>query len=298
MTYDLRLETNDDSFMNILIYTGKDATGSRLWHLFLFLTAVMIFAVPENINAQRSKPVYQTDFSSKDYVDTAAPMIWLDAHMAYHFPMGNLRTMFKNNFAVGPGFTFKSKSNWTVGFHFDYMFNANMRDPDFFNGTLANEEGIVIDGNGLVSQGGITAEGRYWTLGADFGKIIPVNRWKNSGIWLRIGGGYFSHRLRLNDVSHQYPQLDDNYAKGYDRRSGGFVLSQFIGYQFVRKNRMLNFFVGVEFHEMWTRPNRNYVFFEGPTADMPYKFSGLVGFKAGWNIPLYERKTTTTFYYR
>ena len=163
---------------------------------------------------------------------------------------------------------------------------------------LANDDGIVIDGNGLVSHGGITAEGRYWTLGADFGKIIPVDRWKNSGIWLRIGAGYFSHRLRLNDVSNQYPQLDNNYAKGYDKRSGGFALNQFIGYQFVRKNRMLNFYSGIEFYEIWTKPNRNYVFFEGPTADMPSKFSGLIGFKAGWNIPLYERKTTTTFYYQ
>ncbi|MBQ5992910.1 MAG: hypothetical protein IJL57_01055 [Bacteroidales bacterium] len=280
------------------IHTEKDVAGGRLLHLFLFFAAVFVFLSPENIVAQRSKPVYQTDFSSKDYVDTAAPMIWLDAHLAYHFPVGDLHKMFKNNFAVGPGFTFKSRSNWTVGFHFDYMFNANMRDPNFFNGTLANEQGTVIDGNGLVSHGGITAEGRYWAAMADFGKIIPVDRWKNSGIWLRLGAGYFSHRLRLNDYSNQYPQLDGDYARGYDRRSGGFVLSQFIGYQFVRKNRMLNFFIGVEFHEMWTRPNRNYVFFEGPTGDMPYKFSGLVGFKAGWNIPLYERKTTTTFYYR
>ena len=206
--------------------------------------------------------------------------------------------MFKNNFAVGPGFTFKSASNWTVGFHFDYMFGANMRDSAFFNGTLANDQGIVIDGNGLVSQGGITAEGRYWTVQADFGKIIPVNRWKNSGIWLRLGAGYFSHRLRLDDFGNQYPQLEGNYAKGYDRRSGGFVLNQFVGYQFVRKNRMLNFYIGLEFHEMWTKPNRNYVFYEGPTDDMKAKFSGMVGFKAGWNIPLYERKTTTTFYYR
>ena len=260
------------------IHTEKDVASNRLLHLFLFLASAFFLFAPQNVDAQGGKPVYQTDFSSKDYVDTAAPMIWLDAHMAYHFPMGNLRTMFKNNFAVGPGITFKSKSNWTVGFHFDYMFNANMRDPNFFNGTLANEDGIVIDGNGLVSPGGITAEGRYWTLQADFGKIIPVDRWKNSGIWLRIGGGYFS--------------------QGYDRRSGGFVLSQFIGYQFVRKNRMLNFFIGVEFHEMWTKPNRNYVFYEGPTEGMTAKFSGLIGFKAGWNIPLYERKTTTTFYYR
>lgn len=279
-------------------HKGKDVVAVRLPHLFLFFTIAFAVTIPQNTQAQRSKPVYQTDFSSKNYVDTAAPMIWLDAHLAYHFPFGELGKMFKNNFAVGPGFTFKSRSNWTVGFHVDYMFNANMRDPNFFNGTLANDHGIVIDGNGLVSQGGITAEGRYWTVQADFGKIIPVDRWKNSGIWLKLGAGYFSHRLRLDDFGKQYPQLDGNYAKGYDRRSGGFVLSQFVGYQFVRKNRMLNFFIGLEFHEMWTKPNRNYVFFEGPTNEMKAKFSGLVGLKAGWNIPLYEKKTTTTFYYR
>lgn len=279
-------------------HKGKDVVAVRLPHLFLFFSIAFAVTIPQNTQAQRSKPVYQTDFSSKNYVDTAAPMIWLDAHLAYHFPFGELGKMFKNNFAVGPGFTFKSRSNWTVGFHVDYMFNANMRDPNFFNGTLANDHGIVIDGNGLVSQGGITAEGRYWTVQADFGKIIPVDRWKNSGIWLKLGAGYFSHRLRLDDFGKQYPQLDGNYAKGYDRRSGGFVLSQFVGYQFVRKNRMLNFFVGLEFHEMWTKPNRNYVFFEGPTNEMKAKFSGLVGLKAGWNIPLYEKKTTTTFYYR
>lgn len=280
------------------IRTEKDVASNRLLHLFLLLASAFFLFAPQSVDAQGSKPVYQTDFSSKDYVDTAAPMIWLDAHLAYHFPAGNLRSMFKNNFAVGPGLTFKTSSNWTIGLHFDYMFGANMRDSAYFNGTLANDDGVVIDGNGLVSPGGITAEGRYWTIGADIGKIIPVDRWKNSGIWLRIGGGYFSHRLRVDDFSNQYPQLDGNYAKGYDHRSGGFALNQFIGYQFVRKNRMLNFFVGIEIYEIWTKPNRNYVFFEGPTDGMPMKFSSLIGFKAGWNIPLYERKTTTTFYYR
>ena len=286
--------------MKRLSYIGKDVAGSRLLHLFLLfaLTAVALLALPQQAVAQKTKPVYQTDFSSKDYVDTAAPMIWLDAHMSYHIPVGALRTMYKNNFAVGPGFTFKSRNNWTVGFHVDYMFNAKMRDPEFFNGTLANDNGIIIDGNGLVSRGGIQAEGRYWTVQAELGKIIPVDRWKNSGVWLRIGAGYSSHRLRLDDFSHQYPQLDGDYVKGYDRRCGGFVLNQFVGYHFVRKNRMLNFTVGLEFHEMWTKPNRNYIFFEGPTDDMKAQFSGLIGFRVGWNIPLYEQKTTTTFYYR
>lgn len=225
-------------------------------------------------------------------------MIWLDAHFGYYFPIGYLNTMFRNNFNIGPGLTFKTKNNWTLGIYADYMFGGNLRDPNFFNGTLANDEGIIIDGNGLVSRGGITAEGRYWSVGASFGKIIPLDRWKNSGLWIKIGAGYFSHKLRLDDFSNQYPQLEGNYVKGYDRRSGGFDLNEFIGYQFVHRNRMLNFFAGLEFHQIWTKPNRNYVFFEGPTAEMDTQFSGLIGFVIGWNIPLYERKTTTTFYYR
>lgn len=280
------------------LHTGKDATGSCLLHLFLFFAVIFAVLSPEKATAQREKPVYQTDFSDRNYVDTMAPMLWLDAHFSYFFPIGELRSMFKNNFSIGPGLTFKTATNWTIGIYGDYMFGADMRDPNFFNGTLANDDGIVIDGNGLVSPGGITAEGRYWAVGMTIGKIIPLDRWKNSGLWMRIGGGYFSHRLRLDDFGKQYPQLDGDYNKGYDRRSGGFDLNEFIGYQFVHKNRMLNFYAGIEFHQMWTKPNRNYVFFEGSTSDMKAKFSGLIGFKVGWNIPLYERKTTTTFYYR
>lgn len=268
---------------------------AKLLILTLFFCSLLFFA--NSLSAQRSRPVYKTDFSSKNYIDTMAPMLWLDAHFSYHFPIGNLRTMFKNNWSIGPGLTFKTKNNWTIGAHFSYMFGANVRDLTIFNGNLANEDGIIIDGNGLV-ENGITSDGRYWTFGADFGKIIPVGRWKNSGIWLRIGAGYFGHKLRIDDYGNQFPQLSSDYVKGYDRRSSGFVLNEFIGYEFVRKNRVLNFYVGIEFHQMWTKPNRNYIFFEGPTADMPYKFSGLIGIKAGWNIPLYERKTVTTFYYR
>ena len=64
--------------MKRLSYIGKDVAGSRLLHLFLLfaLTAVALLALPQQAVAQKTKPVYQTDFSSKDYVDTAAPMIW------------------------------------------------------------------------------------------------------------------------------------------------------------------------------------------------------------------------------
>jgi hypothetical protein len=36
--------------------------------------------------------------------------------------------------------------------------------------------------------------------------------------------------------------------------------------------------------------------FAGSTDNLPRKFSGLFGIKAGWNLPFYEKKRVTTFY--
>lgn len=239
----------------------------------------------------------RTDFKDKNYVDTSATMVWAGVNMAGHLPMGYLKEWFKPNLSVGANVLYKSKSNWTLDAAFSYMFGANIRDTSFaFLGDLANDDGIVWDGNGMKAT--LYFEGRYWMFGLGVGKIIPVNRWKNSGVWLRFGAGYFGHKIRINDYDHQVPQLDKNYLKGYDHLSGGFAMTQFVGYLFNQKNRILNFYGGIEFYECWTKPMRNYIFYEGPTAGMKSRFSGLVSLKVGWNIPLYEKKSVTTFYYR
>lgn len=242
---------------------------------------------------------YRTDFSSKDYVDTPATMLWLGPSLSGQLPMGALKQTFKANLALGANFTAKTKKNWTFDLSFSYMFGSNLRDKSAsFLGDMVNEVGgeyLILDGNGLESQ--LYFEGRYWYVGPSVGKVIPVNRWKNSGIWIRFGAGYFGHKIRINDYDNQVPQLMDDYKKLYDHRSAGFAMNQFIGYLFIQKNRILNFYGGIEFYEIWTKPNRNYVFPEGPTDNMKSKFSGLVGLKIGWNIPLYEKKSVTTFYY-
>lgn len=258
--------------------------------IFIILTCCLL---PGYTKAQS----YRTDFSSKDYVDTAATMVWTGVNMAGHLPLGNLREWFKPNLSVGTGVTIKTKNNWTFEVNFNYMFQSNLRDTSAaFLGDMVDEYGRIMDGNGMKAT--LYLEGRYWNFGAGIGKIIPVNRWKNSGIWLKYNAGYFGHKIRINDYDHQIPQLLDDYVKGYDHRSSGFAMNEFIGYLFIQKNRLLNFYGGIEFYQMWTKPNRNYIFYEGPTADLKYKFSGLIGLKIGWNIPLYEKKSVTTFYYK
>ncbi len=258
-----------------------------LWLVILALSPCLLLG----------QPYYRTDFKDKKYVDTAATMLWAGVNIGGQLPVGTLHEWFKPNLSVGVDLTLKTKSNWTIDFAANYMFGAKLRDTTFaFLGDLY-QNNIIYDGNGFKANG-LSLEGRYWFFGLGVGKVIPVDRWKNSGIWIKHNMGYFGHFIRINDYDHQIPQLDGDYKKGYDHLSAGFAMNQFIGYLYIQKNRVLSFYAGIEFYEIWSKPARNYIFNEGPTDNMKNTFSGLIGLRFGWNIPLYEKKSVTTFYYR
>lgn len=254
------------------------------------LIPVLLFFLPFSGKSQ---------INDKSAIDSAVNMIWTGANFAYHFPGGQIAEIFKGNFNVGTGFTYKTASNWTWSANFNYLFGSKMKrnDIEFMKslfGDVFNSHNQIIDGNGQSAT--VYFEGRYWNVGAGIGKIIPVNRWKNSGIWINTNFGFFQHKIFINIFQNDIPQLSDDYKKGYDRRSSGFFMSQFIGYLFMQKVRVASFYGGIEIYEIWTKPDRSYIFTEGPTEGMKNKFSLLVGIKIGWVVPLYEKKKTTNFY--
>ena len=158
---------------------------------------------------------------------------------------------------------------------------------------MLTSNGDLIDGNGQKAT--IYFEGRYWNLSASFGKIVPLDKWKNSGLWFRADFGFFEHKIRINDPDSQIPQLLGDYKKGYDQRAGGFCMTQFIGYVFMRKVRVTSFYAGVEVSEIWTKSNRNFQFLLHG-KDESKKFSVLLGIKVGWIIPIYEKRKIETLY--
>lgn len=227
-------------------------------------------------------------------IDTATLMVWTGANFAYQFPFGTLRETFKANMNIGFDVTLKSSSNWTYSFDFNYLFGSKVRNQAGILGDdMLTSHGDLIDGNGMIAT--IYLEGRYWNLSLGLGKIIPFGKWRNSGLWLRLNGGYFEHKVRINDVDNQVPQLSGDYKKGYDQRAGGFCLTQFVGYVFMRKVRVASFYAGLEVSEIWTKSNRNYSFLL-MGKDNSKKFSVLFGPKIGWVIPLYEKRKIQTLY--
>jgi len=259
-------------------------------------------------------PVFSQEFYRRDikYVDTATFMVWASPNFSVQIPFGKgyLATTFEHNYSIGLDFTFKTKTNWTIDVGFNYMFGSKIKKQcKDVVGDMAIE--IVKDttyaffsgaGNNLVL---LAWEGRYWNFGASFGKIIPLNRWKNSGLWLKFGMGYFGHKIYFNDTKNLFPQiaLDKKkgiyYRYGYDQHASGVALNQFFGYLFMQKRRALSFYAGIECWEIFSKPDRGYIFvgeLKGKTDRLPRKFSGLVGFKIGWVLPFYEKTRTTTLY--
>ena len=230
----------------------------------------------------------------KDQIDTTTNMLWGSVSFAYQWPFGSLKETFKSNMNLGVDFTYKTKKNWTYSVDFNYLFGAKLRDqPAVVGADMLTSNGDLIDGNGLKAT--IYLEGRYWNVSLGVGKIFPFGRWRNSGIWVKLNGGYFEHKIRINDPDDQIPQLAGDYRKGYDQRCAGFCLTQFVGYLFMQKVRVASFYAGFEISEIWSKSIRNFNFVL-MGKDESNKFSVLIGPKVGWIIPLYEKRKIQTLY--
>jgi len=270
----------------------------------LFLLTLSLFM----LNNILSQEYYRRE---NKYVDTATFMIWASPNFSVQFPFGKgyLSSTFDFNYNIGLDFTFKTKSNWTFDVMGNYMFGSKIiKKPQDILGDMVivtydskgGEKYVFFNaaGNNNVV---LTYEGRYWYLGATVGKIFPLDRWKNSGLWLKCGVGFFGHKIHFTDPNNFFPQIDQKtYRLGYDQRSSGVALNQFFGYLFMQKRRVLSFYIGVEVWEIFSKPDRGYIFagdMKGPTDQLKNKFSGLVGVKIGWVLPFYEKKRVTTFYY-
>ena len=124
-------------------------------------------------------------------------------------------------------------------------------------------------------------------------KFIENN--KNSGIFMYVGLGYMQHKINIYDVDKTLPQITGNLKKGYDRLTGGPAAEQFIGYMFLARNRLVNWFAGIEIQEGFTTGLRGYQY-DLMGTDNKQRHDILFGIKLGWMLPLYQ-KAPKEFYY-
>ena len=200
------------------------------------------------------------------------------------FPFGNMGDLYGRTLKFTLGGERITKSNWIYGIEFSYMFGDNIKQDVISNLRLPNGEILGADN----AYADVFTRGRGLFLGANFGKLIPLNSTSRSGLRITGAAGILLHYVRIKDEASSLPQIEGDYLKGYDRLSRGFAVREFVGYQHVSENKRINFYVGLEFTQGFTASVRDVNFDTGLATDKERKFDGIIGLKAAWILPFHD----------
>lgn len=215
-------------------------------------------------------------------------------HFAWQWPTGDLEERFGQNGSAGAAFSIKDRRNFHYGIEFGYMFGNTVKEPGLIQ-NLLTENNEILDNEGKIAI--LNIQQRGYTVMLTFGKLFPVvGPNPNSGILLKVGGGFMQHKIRIEHQENYIAPLEGEYQKGYDRLTNGLAISQFIGYYHMSNSRLANFFIGVESFQGFTQGRRD-LNFDTRTTDNEPRLDILTGFRGGWFIPMYKRKPSEFYYY-
>ncbi len=201
----------------------------------------------------------------------------------FQIPGGDFADRFGTSTSIGLGFDLITSKNYIFGTNHEFIFGPHVKEDVLSN--LRTNDGKIIGSDQLLTNVFLRERGLSSTV--FFGKLIPISKSnRRSGIRFTLGPGFLVHKMRLLDEKKTVPQVKGDYAYGYDRLTWGFSASEFIGYQYLSKDNRINFFVGVEFIQGFTKNQRAYDF-NTMKHDEKKRLDLLFNFKATWSLPFY-----------
>jgi len=212
----------------------------------------------------------------------------------FHTSGGDLKDRFGWGSLLGGEIEYLLKSNWAISLDASFIFGRRVFENPI--SPLIGRDSLLIGNN--FSQATIFLRQRGFYTGVSIGKLFPVSKKnKKSGIKLDLGLGLFQHKIRIQDDPESFvPILSGDYKKGYDRLTNGLAFRQFIGYQHLAKNRLINVYAGFEFTQAFTQNRRTYNF-DTMGPDDTKRLDLLHSFKVGWILPFYIGEEGEEIYY-
>lgn len=222
-------------------------------------------------------------FCQKKLPTQYAPLS-IDFNFGAQNPTGELSKRFGSNLCIGVGFERISlPTGWIFAINGSYLFGQTVYEDVLSK--IRTPEGEILSDIGNYASVELRQRGFYF--GGQFGKIFKLsdngNRFR--GIRATFGVGFLQHKIRIQDNNNSAPQIAAPYDAGYDRLTNGFALTQFIGYQVVSRDKKINFYLGFDFTEGFTK-NRRAFNYDTRQRDDAARLDLLYGFRVGWSIPL------------
>lgn len=222
----------------------------------------------------------QTESTEPADIDGIPAAYLIDFYFGMHEPGGDMGEDYFHNFSFGGNLQFLSDNNWLFGLGAQTLFADRTRDDVL--AMLRAENGMIINSRGQLADAILGMRGVYG--GAHIGRLFSIGKADSRiAIQVEAGPGYLQHWTRVRIVGDDIPSLEPEDIKGYDRRTSGFALREFVGFRYMMKSSLFNLFVGAEAIQGFTQNRRawNYHSF-GP--DNEPRMDLFWGFKAGFGI--------------
>ncbi len=235
-----------------------------------------------------------TLLSQRNVKDSVLTSTQIGFAYSYQFPMGDLDKRFGSNHNLGASIYYKTKGGWFIGAEGGFIFGKKVYEPGLMQ-NLITDRGEILDDNGSLAE--VHIEERGWTITAGGGKLFNIiGPNPNCGLLIRGGIGFMQHKIRLEHQLNPIGQLEDEYLEGYDRLTNGLALTQFVGYLHTGSSRLVNFYVGIEATEAFTRGKRA-IYFDTQQVDNDPRLDALIGIRVGWILHVYKRLPETYYLY-
>jgi len=251
--------------------------------ILFYITVLLLFIL---------QPVTgQSDEAAPTFVNAASTNFIIG--MGYDVPMGDLADRFGSSLSFKLAVERQTTSDWIYGGQLDYQFGTTVKEDVLAHVRLSN--GNILGGN--QSYANIFQRQRGLFIGGTIGRFVRMSDQYKSGLKVSLSAGVYQHFIRIIDDLRSFSQLNDPYDKGYDRLTRGLGLKQFVGWQYLSEDNRVNFYIGLEFTQAFTKSVRDYNFDTGQLADKSGRFDGLISLKAGWVFPWYSGYEDTEIFY-
>ena len=239
-----------------------------------------------------------TAFSQQDTIKHKSwheNVIGVSGFYSLQSPFGELADRYGLNSDIGIYPFFMLRSNFTFGLEFNYMFGSQLKgDAAHILDQLTTNNGQVLNTNGEYAN--IVLSERGFFAGGKIGKIFYLKKGKKIAMITNLGIGLLQHKIRIEVEGNNVPGLYGDYAKGYDRLTNGLAINQFLGVGYMPLYSPINFFIGVEVNEAWTKNRRDFNF-DTMERDNHLRHDYLFGIKAGWIITIYKQDIKQYYYF-
>ncbi len=201
-------------------------------------------------------------------------------------PSGDWSKMYGISHGLGFGVNYKSQTNWVLNTEGSFMLSGNIKSEAVNLINLTNSNNYIFNSNnGTPATVDITMRGFNGFV--KIGKVFPIARFnKNHGFFVQAGAGYLMHYINFNIPQSTVVQLNETNQRGYDRLHAGPATNQFIGYFYQSENRLINFYIGIDFTQAFTKNLREFNY-DTKQYDTGSKQDNITAFRFAWMIPIY-----------